>query len=54
MSFNFEDETLVERAKVVPAQIKFDNIFSNDLSEEEDYDLCFEADEDDSIISMVQ
>ena len=53
MAFNFEDEALVEKAPVMPDVIQFDNVFSNDLAQEQEDDLTFEADEDDALIEMI-
>lgn len=53
MSMSFEDENLVEKADTLPEAIQFDKIFSNDMAEDQEFDLCFEAEEDDSLISMI-
>ena len=49
----FENEALVEKAPVLPDTVRFDSVFSNDLAEEQDYDVCFGAEEDDELIAMV-
>lgn len=49
----FENEALMEKAPVLPDTVRFDSVFSNDLAEEQDFDLCFGAEEDDELISMV-
>ena len=42
-------DKLNEKAPTMPDVVKFDNIFSNDLEEENEYDLFFGAEEDDII-----
>ena len=48
---SFEDEALRKTNSDV---IQFDNIFSNDLAREQEYDLIFDAQEDEAILNMVE
>ena len=46
-------DKLNEKAPTMPDVVKFDNIFSNDLEEENEYDLFFGAEEDDQLIEAI-